>query len=56
MIGFSDGSYTLLVVGRLLQGFGIMSSISQIYMVEISDIKRRFEFTNDNVFMFYLLL
>ena len=41
IIGFSNGSYSLLVVGRLMGGFGIMSSLSQIYLVEISDTKRR---------------
>jgi hypothetical protein len=45
IIGLSDGSYPLLVSGRILQGFGIMSSLSQIYLVEISDAKRRYSQT-----------
>jgi len=49
MIGLSNGDYTLLVIGRLVQGFGIMSSLSQIYLVEISDAKRRFV----NVYLCY---
>lgn len=41
LIGFSNGVYLYLVIGRLLQGFAILSSLMQVYLVEISDAQRR---------------
>jgi len=41
LIGFSDGVYLYLVIGRVLQGFAILSSLMQVYLVEISDAQRR---------------
>ena len=41
LIGFSNGIYLYLVIGRLLQGFAILSSLMQVYLVEISDAQRR---------------
>ena len=40
-IGLSGGDFKWLCVGRILQGLGIMSSVSQVYLVEIADSKRR---------------
>ena len=40
-IGLSGGNVTWLCVGRILQGVGIMSSVSQVYLVEMADAKRR---------------
>ena len=41
VIGISQGDFKLLCVGRVLQGVGIMSSVSQLYLVEMADAKRR---------------
>ena len=38
---FSGGELAPLCVGRVLQGAGIMSSVTQVYLVEIADVKRR---------------
>jgi MFS family permease len=40
-IGFSDGNYALLMTGRLIHGFAFLASVSQVYLAEISDAKRR---------------
>ena len=37
----SGGGFALLCAGRVLQGAGIMSSVTQVYLVEIADVKRR---------------
>ena len=37
----SGGEFATLCVGRVLQGAGIMSSVTQVYLVEIADVKRR---------------
>ena len=37
----SGGDLAPLCVGRVLQGAGIMSSVTQVYLVEIADVKRR---------------
>jgi MFS family permease len=41
LIGFSDGNYHLLMAGRLIHGFAFLASVSQVYLAEISDAKRR---------------
>ena len=41
-VGFSGGSITWICIGRVLQGFGIMSSVTQVYLVEIADAQRRY--------------
>ena len=41
-IGFSDGSYGLLMTGRLIHGAFFLASVSQVYLAEISDSKRRY--------------
>ena len=41
-VGLSGGSITWICIGRVLQGMGIMSSVTQVYLVEIADAKRRF--------------
>jgi len=46
LIGFSDGVYLYLVIGRILQGFAILSSLMQVYLVEISDAQRRLALKN----------
>ena len=40
-IGLSGGDVILLCVGRVLQGIGTMSSVTQIYLVEVADAQRR---------------
>ena len=40
-VGLSGGSITWICIGRVLQGVGIMSSVTQVYLVEIADAKRR---------------
>ena len=37
----SGGEFATLCVGRVLQGAGIMSSVTQVYLVEVADVKRR---------------
>ena len=41
-VGLSGGSIAWICVGRVLQGIGIMSSVTQVYLVEIADAKRRY--------------
>ena len=41
-VGLSGGSITCICIGRVLQGFGIMSSVTQVYLVEIADAQRRY--------------
>ena len=41
IVGCSNGSFHWICIGRILQGIGIMSSVTQVYLVEISDAKRR---------------
>lgn len=38
----SGGEFAALCIGRVLQGAGIMSSVTQVYLVEIADGKRRY--------------
>jgi MFS family permease len=42
VIGVSDGSFPLLITGRLIHGGFFLSSVSQVYLAEISDSVRRF--------------
>ena len=41
-VGLSGGSITCICIGRVLQGVGIMSSVTQVYLVEIADAQRRY--------------
>ena len=41
-VGLSGGSVVWICIGRVLQGIGIMSSVTQVYLVEIADAKRRY--------------
>lgn len=41
IVGISDGNVILLCLGRIFQGIGIMSSVTQIYLVEVADAQRR---------------
>lgn len=40
--GVSNGNVVALCCGRILQGVGILSSVSQVYLVEIADPVRRY--------------
>ena len=46
IVGFSGGDFWWICLGRIFQGVGIMSSVTQVYLVEISDAKRRYCNTN----------
>ena len=37
----SQGDVWVFYLGRLLQGVGVMSSVTQVYLVEIADTERR---------------
>ena len=39
--GLSGGAVWLLYLGRVLQGVGVMSSVTQVYLVEIADTEHR---------------
>ena len=41
VVAVSAGDFGWLVVGRMLQGVGILSSVSQVYLVEIADVSHR---------------
>ena len=41
-VGLSGGSIIWICIGRVLQGVGIMSSVTQVYLVEIADAQRRY--------------
>ena len=43
LCGISEGNFFLLVAGRILQGVGIMSSVAQVYLVEMADKEHRYE-------------
>ena len=45
IVGFSKGDVKMLCLGRVLQGVGIMSSVTQVYLVEVADAQRRYETT-----------
>ncbi|XP_023335245.1 facilitated trehalose transporter Tret1 isoform X2 [Eurytemora carolleeae] len=40
-IGLSQGSVLYICIGRVLQGVGVMSSVTQVYLVEIADTQHR---------------
>ncbi len=42
-IGFSDGNFALLLSGRLIHGGFFLASVSQVYLAEVSDSKRRYD-------------
>ena len=37
----SNGDTILLCLGRIFQGIGTMSSVTQVYLVEVADAQRR---------------
>lgn len=41
VIGLSNGNLEMLYIGRILQGVGVMSSVTQVYLVEIADTSHR---------------
>ena len=41
VFAFSQGNIWLLYLGRILQGLGVMSSVTQVYLVEVADTERR---------------
>ena len=41
IVGLSEGKVTMLYLGRVFQGVGVMSSVTQIYLVEVADAQRR---------------
>jgi MFS family permease len=41
IVGLSDGIVAYIYVGRVFQGIGIMSSVTQVYLVEVADDERR---------------
>ena len=41
VFALSQGNIWLLYLGRILQGLGVMSSVTQVYLVEIADTERR---------------
>jgi MFS family permease len=41
LIGFSSGTFELILIGRVIQGTAMLPTVSQIYLAEISDSKRR---------------
>ena len=41
VFALSQGNIWLLYLGRVLQGLGVMSSVTQVYLVEIADTERR---------------
>ena len=40
-IGLSDGNFSLIMTGRVIHGFAFLASVSQVYLAEVSDTKRR---------------
>eukprot|EP00095_Tigriopus_kingsejongensis_P012514 maker-scaffold455_size166772-snap-gene-0.29 protein:Tk12514 transcript:maker-scaffold455_size166772-snap-gene-0.29-mRNA-1 annotation:"hypothetical protein BRAFLDRAFT_82927" len=44
MVGLSGGRFEWICVGRVLQGIGIMSSVTQVYLIEIADVANRSQF------------
>jgi MFS family permease len=40
-IGLSDGDFTLIMTGRLIHGGFFLSSVSQVYLAEVTDATRR---------------
>lgn len=43
IVGLSRGSVHWICVGRVCQGIGIMSSVTQVYLIEIADVNNRSE-------------
>ena len=41
IVGISEGNFLLLCLGRIFQGIGTMSSVTQVYLVEVADAQRR---------------
>ena len=41
IVGISEGNILLLCLGRIFQGIGTMSSVTQVYLVEVADAQRR---------------
>ena len=41
IVGISEGNVLLLCLGRICQGIGTMSSVTQVYLVEVADAQRR---------------
>ena len=41
IVGISEGKTLLLCLGRIFQGIGTMSSVTQVYLVEVADAQRR---------------
>ena len=41
IVGISGGNVLLLCLGRICQGIGTMSSVTQVYLVEVADAQRR---------------
>ena len=41
IVGISGGNILLLCLGRVFQGIGTMSSVTQVYLVEVADAQRR---------------
>ena len=41
IVGISGGNILLLYLGRIFQGIGTMSSVTQVYLVEVADAQRR---------------
>lgn len=40
-IGFSNGDFGLIMAGRIVHGIVFLASVSQVYLAEVSDSKRR---------------
>ncbi|CAB4062812.1 unnamed protein product [Lepeophtheirus salmonis] len=44
LIGISDGNFVIIIFGRILGGIGLISTVSQMYLVEIADSNNRGQF------------
>ena len=42
IVGMSKGNVMYICIGRVFQGIGIMSSVTQTYLVEVADAERRY--------------
>ena len=40
-IGFSDGDFALIMIGRNIHGVVLLASLSQVYLAEVPDANRR---------------
>lgn len=40
-LALSNGNSTILIAGRFLQGFTLLTSVGQLYLTEITDTKTR---------------